>query len=125
MADTIWNKLYDVDGDHVEKLEVVSVFLYLDLLIFVKFCEIYSNSIWFQIMICLFCKERKEIYVLSDEFENQGAAHFMHECHMCAIYSDDGSTIICKCGLRTDVKKEWYKCEFWIKKLVWKYYIPV
>lgn len=55
-------------------------------------------------MVCLFCGKRNEIDVLTDEFENQGAVHFLFDCDEGQRLSDDGKTIICNCGFRTDVK---------------------
>lgn len=50
-------------------------------------------------MICLFCGKRKEIFLPGDEFENQGATHFIYECRTCAKYDDsvEGTLMICKC----------------------------
>lgn len=57
-------------------------------------------------MVCLFCGKRNEIDVLTDEFENQGAVHFIFDCHEGRRLSDDKKTIICNCGFRTDVKMD-------------------
>lgn len=60
MAEAIWDKLYDVDPDHLPKLEVVSVCIWSKIIRFVKAEFVKFIRIWYDFRSWFVCSVENE-----------------------------------------------------------------